>query len=328
MGEKKMVEKKMCGKMIVAVVVVLCAVSAQAWAQAYPSKPVRILVPAPAGGPTDVPGRIIAEGLSRLTNVRFVVENRVGAGGILAAEAVARAAPDGYTLFYANTSVLAVVPAIQVKVPYDPATFVPIGFVSNTPQVLVVNPKLPYKTLKELLAYAKANPGKINWASGGPGTLPQLTYELFKLETGFDATLIHYSGGDPALTAVMTGQADAMFTAASTRLRSGEVRGLALTGTERDPDFADIPTTAELGFPNVISMSGTGLVGPAGMPKDVAAFLNAKLNDLLKEPAIQSKMKALGLLPVGGSPEAFGAWANEQRRKWNRVVKESGAKIQ
>ena len=151
---------------------------------------------------------------------------------------------------------------------------------------------------------------------------------MFKLETGFDATLIHYSGGDPALTAVMTGQADAMFTAASTRLRSGEVRGLALTGTERDPDFADIPTTAELGFPNVISMSGTGLVGPAGMPKDVAAFLNAKLNDLLKEPAIQSKMKALGLLPVGGSPEAFGAWANEQRRKWNRVVKESGAKIQ
>lgn len=301
--------------------------SASGWAQAYPSRPVRILVPAPAGGPTDVPGRIIAEGLSRLTNGRFIVENRVGAGGIIAAEAVARSAPDGYTLFYANTSVLAVIPAIQVKVPYDPASFVPIGFVSNTPQALVANPKLPYKTMKELLAYAKANPGKINWASGGPGTLPQLTYELFKLETGLDATLIQYSGGDPALMAVVSGQADVMFTAASSRLRIGDVRGLALTAGERHPDAPEVPTTAELGLPNVTSTSGTGLVGPAGTPREIAVFLNAKLNELLKDPGVQSKMKALGLLPVGGTPEAFGVWVNEQRQKWTRVVKDSGARI-
>ncbi|MFM9967396.1 MAG: Bug family tripartite tricarboxylate transporter substrate binding protein [Burkholderiales bacterium] len=309
-------------------IIELSATPAQSWAQSYPTKPVRILVPAPAGGPTDVPGRIIAEGLSRLTNGRFIVENRVGAGGIIAAEAIARSAPDGYTLFYANTSVLAVVPAIQTKLPYDPASFVPIGFVSNTPQALVVNPKLPYKTMKELLTYAKANPGKINWASGGPGSLPQLTYELFKLESGIDATLIHYSGGDPALTAVVSGQSDVMFTAASTRLRNGDVRGLALTGSERHPDVPDIPTTAELGLPNVTATSGTGLVGPAGMPKDIAILLNAKLNELLKDPGIQAKMKGLGLLPVGGTPEAFGAWANEQRRKWIRVVKDSGAKIE
>ena len=317
----------MRGTVLAAAIVVLSGISMNVGSQAYPAKPVRILVPAPAGGPTDVPGRIIAEGLSRLTNGRFIVENRVGAGGILAAEAVARAAPDGYTLFYANTSVLAVVPAIQAKIPYDPAAFVPIGFVSNSPQALVVNPKLPYKTLKELLAFAKSNPGKINWASGGPGTLPQLTFELFRLETGIDATLINYSGGDPALTAVMSGQADAMFTAASTRLRNGDVRGLALTSTERYPDAPDVPTTAELGLPGVTATSGTGLVGPAGTPREIAAFLNLKLNELLKDPAVQSKMKALGLLPVGGTPEAFGAWANEQRRKWSRVVRESGAKI-
>jgi tripartite-type tricarboxylate transporter receptor subunit TctC len=314
-------------RVAVALAAVSIVVSAAGWAQAYPSRPVRILVPAPAGGPTDVPGRIIAEGLSRLTNGRFIVENRVGAGGIIAAEAVARSAPDGYTLFYANTSVLAVIPAIQVKVPYDPASFVPIGFVSNTPQALVANPKLPYKTMKELLAYAKANPGKINWASGGPGTLPQLTYELFKLETGLDATLIQYSGGDPALLAVVSGQADVMFTAASSRLRNGDVRGLALTAGERHPDAPEVPTTAELGLPNVTSTSGTGLVGPAGTPREIAVFLNAKLNELLKDPGVQTKMKALGLLPVGGTPEAFGVWVNEQRQKWTRVVKDSGAKI-
>lgn len=309
----------------------LCAAAlcfSGAFAQAYPSKPVRILVPAPAGGPTDVPGRIIAEGLSRLTNGRFVVENRVGAGGIIAAEAVTRAAPDGHTLFYANTSVLAVIPAIQAKVPYDPAAFVPIGFVSNTPQALVANPKLPYKTLKELLVFAKANPGKINWASGGPGTLPQLTYELFKLETKLDATLIQYSGGDPALLAVVSGQSDVMFTAASSRLRNGDVRGLALTAGERHPDAPDVPTTAELGLPNVTSTSGTGLVGPPGTPREIAVFLNARLNELLKDPGIQAKMKSLGLLPVGGTPEAFGVWMTEQRQKWARVVKDSGAKIE
>jgi tripartite-type tricarboxylate transporter receptor subunit TctC len=307
-------------------VAALCLAASGVQAQ-YPQKPVRIIVPAAAGGPTDIPARLVGDGLSRMTNQRFVVDNRVGAGGIIGAEAVARSAPDGYTLLYANTSVLAVLPAIQEKLPYDPATFVPIGFVANSPQALVANPKLPYKTVKELLAFAKANPGKINFASGGPGTLPQLTYELLKLETGINALLINYSGGGPALTAVMAGEADLLFDIVSTRVRNGEVRALAVTGESRHPDAPDVPTMAELGLPGMTSTSGNGLVGPAGTPRDVVTYLNTRLNELLRNPDVQAKMKGVGLLPAGGTPEEFGAWAADQRQKWIRVVKASGAKI-
>src|SRR5947208_8663194 len=150
-------------------------------AQTYPSRPVKLIVPSPAGGPTDVPGRLVAEGLGSIVGQRFVVENRVGAGGVIGAEYVARADPDGYTLLYANTSVLAVAPALQPKIPYDAAAFVPVGFVSNSPQLLIANPKLPVTTVKELVEYARANPGKLNFASGGVGSLPHLTFELFRM---------------------------------------------------------------------------------------------------------------------------------------------------
>src|SRR5215831_15148189 len=191
----------------------LVAAFALAQGIAYPQKPIRLIVPAPAGGPTDVPGRLIADGLSNLVGQRFVVENRVGAGGLVAGEYVSRAPADGYTLLYANTSVLAVNPALQgANMPYDPArAFTPVGFVSNSPQLLVGNPKLPYRTVQELVAWAKAHPGKLNFATAGVGTLPHLTYELFKMETGIDALNVPYSGGGPALTAVISGQADVLF---------------------------------------------------------------------------------------------------------------------
>jgi len=313
------------GRLILAA---LALAAVQAVAQPYPQKPVRLIVPAPAGGPTDVPARLIADGLSSLVGQRFVVENRVGAGGLLAGEYVARSAPDGYTLLYANTSVLAVNPALQgANMPYDPAkAFSPVGFVSNSPQLLVANPRVPYRSVQELVAWAKAHPGKLNFATAGVGTLPHLTYELFKMETGIDALNVPYSGGGPALTAVIAGQADVLFDLFSPRVKTGEVRAIAITGAERNADLPDVPTLAESGYPAVTSTSGTGIVAPAGIPKDIVAMLNAKLNELIERPATKAKMKSFGLVPKSGMPEEFAAWASRERERWTRVVKVSGAK--
>jgi tripartite-type tricarboxylate transporter receptor subunit TctC len=302
----------------------------EAPAQSYPQKPVRLIVPAPAGGPTDVPGRLVADGLSNLMGQRFVIENRVGAGGLVAGEYVSRSAPDGYTLLYANTSVLAVNPALQgANMPYDPAkAFAPVGFVSNSPQLLVANPKVPYRSVQELVAWAKKNPGKLNFATAGVGTLPHLTFELFKMETGIDALNVPYSGGGPALTAVIAGQADVLFDLVRTRVRSGELRAIAITGAERDPDLPDIPTLAESGYAAVTSTSGTGIVAPAGISRDIVTTLNARLNELIERPETQAKMKSFGLVPKSGTPEEFGAWAARERERWTRVVKLSGAKAE
>ncbi|HET7201303.1 MAG TPA: tripartite tricarboxylate transporter substrate binding protein [Burkholderiales bacterium] len=304
--------------------------AAQALAQAYPQKPVRLIVPAPAGGPTDVPARLVAEGLSGLIGQRFVVENRAGAGGLVAGEYVARAAPDGYTLLYANTSVLAVNPALQgANMPYDPAAaFAPVGFVSNSPQLLVANPRVPYKTVRELVAWAKAHPGGLNFATAGVGTLPHLTYELFRMETGIVALNVPYSGGGPALTAVISGQADALFDLVSPRVKSGELRAIAVTGPERHADLPDVPTLAESGYAAVTSTSGTGIVGPSGIPREVVAMLNARLNELIGRPEMQAKMKSFGLVPKSGPPEEFAAWAAQERQRWTRVVKLSGARAE
>src|SRR5467141_56627 len=299
-------------------------------AQPYPQKPVRLIVPAPAGGPTDVPGRLIADGLSGLIGQRFVVENRVGAGGLVAGEYVARSEPNGYTLLYANTSVLAVNPALQgANMSYDPArAFAPIGFVSNSPQLLVANPKLPYRSVQELVAWAKSNPGRLNFATAGVGTLPHLTYELFKMETGIQALNVPYSGGAPALIAVIAGQADVLFDLVSARVKRGEVRALAITGASRDADLPDIPTLAESGYPAVTSTSGTGIVAPAGIPREIVALLNSKLNELIERPETQGRMKSFGLVPKSGPPEEFAAWAAQERQRWARVVKQSGAKAE
>jgi tripartite-type tricarboxylate transporter receptor subunit TctC len=299
-------------------------------AQSYPQKPVRLVVPAPAGGPTDVPGRLVADGLSELLGQRFVIENRAGAGGLVAGEFVARSTPDGYTLLYANTSVLAVNPALQgANMSYDPAkAFVPIGFVSNSPQLLVANPKLPYRTVQELVAWAKKNPGKLNFATAGVGTLPHLTFELFKSETGIDALNVPYSGGGPALTAVISGQADVLFDIVGPRVRTGELRAIAVTGPERHADLPDVPTLAESGYPAVTSTSGTGIVAPAGIPREVVVLLNSKLNELTARSDTQARMKSFGLVPKSGTPEEFGAWASRERERWTRVVKQSGAKAE
>jgi tripartite-type tricarboxylate transporter receptor subunit TctC len=295
-------------------------------AQTYPTRPVKLVVPAPAGGPTDVPARLVADGLALIVGQRFVVENRIGAGGLVGAEYVARAEADGYTLLYANTSVLAVAPALQPKIPYDAAAFVPVGFVSNSPQLLIVNPRLPASTVKELVDYARANPGKLNFASGGVGSLPHLTYELFRMETGITAVHVPYAGGAPATTALMAGQADALFDLVRTRVKSGEVRALALTGELRDPDLPGVPTIAEAGYPAVTSTSFTAVVAPPGTPREIAALLNARLSEVHRSAEFQARMKGFGLVPKSSTPEELGAYAAREREKWARVAKASGAK--
>ena len=296
---------------VVTAAAVLLTATHEAPAQTYPNRPVKLVVPAPAGGPTDVPGRLVAEGLSNLVGQRFVVENR--------------AEPDGYTLLYANTSVLAVNPALQPKTPYDPDAFVPIGFVSNSPQLLIASPKLPVRSLKELVAYAKANPGKLNFASGGVGTLPHLTYELFRLEAGFSAVHVPYAGGAPATTALIAGQADVLFDLVRTKVRSGEVRALALTGGARDPELPDVPTFVESGYPAITATSITAIVAPPGTSREIAILLNTRLNELHAQPDFQARMKSFGLVPKASTPEELGAFAAREREKWVRVVKASGA---
>jgi tripartite-type tricarboxylate transporter receptor subunit TctC len=167
----------------------------------------------------------------------------------------------------------------------------------------------------------------VNWATGGIGTLPHLTYELLKLETGIEATAINYSGGGPALVAVQAGQSDVLFDILGPKVRSGEVRALAVTGASRVAELPDVPTMAESGLPALTTTSGTGLVGPAGVSRDIVVMLNSKLNELLKKGELTTRMKPMGLAPAGGSPEDFAAWANDQRQKWNRVVKEGGVKV-
>jgi len=299
-------------------------------AQSYPQRPVKVLVPAPAGvGPTDLPARIVTEALSGIMGQRFVVENKPGAGGVVAGEAVARAAADGYTLLYANSSVLAVNPALYKTMPYDTATaFALIGFATNSPQAFLVRPSLPVKSVAELLAYSKANPGKLNYASSGTGTLPHLTFELFKMESGLNAVLVPFAGGAPALTAVIGNQADFLIDLVTPRIKSGEVRPIVVTGEARHPDLPDVPTIAEAGFPSVTSTSWTGLVAPAATPKEIVTLLNAKLNQAVAMPEVRAKLAAAGLAPKSGTPEEFAAWAAKERVRWARVVQASGAKPQ
>jgi tripartite-type tricarboxylate transporter receptor subunit TctC len=324
-GGKSVFDRRVVAAALAVGVVALISSSA-ADAQAYPQKPVKVLVPAPPGSPTDLPARIVSDGLSELIGQRFVVENRPGAGGVVAGEAAARSAPDGYTLLFANSSVLAVNPALYPQMPYDTAAFTLIGFASNSPQAFLARPTLPVKHISDLLAYSAANPGKLNYASSGTGTLPHLTFELFKMKSGLNATLIPFNGGAPALTAVIAGEADFLIDLVTPRIKSGEVRAIAVTGETRHPDLPDVLTIAESGFPAVTSTSWTGLVGPAGLSPTIVAFLNAKLNEVVASANFRGKMTAVGLVPKGGTPEEFSAWAAQERERWAGVVKAAGVK--
>jgi tripartite-type tricarboxylate transporter receptor subunit TctC len=298
--------------------------------QSYPDKPIRLIVPAAPGGPTDVPARLVAQLLPKLGQPT-VVENRPGAGGAIGARAVATAAPDGYTLLVGNTSVLAVIPAVSVNAAYDPSRdFAPVAKVSESYQVLVVHPSFPINSVKELIDYAKANPGKLNYAHTGAGGLPHLTGELFKSNAGVDIVGVSYKSGGESVTATLGQQVHMTFegiTIVLPLIRDGKLRALAVTSATRTPLAPELPTMIESGVADYVVTTFNGVVAPAGTPGNILERLNATINQGLKTDEMQAAMTKLGAVSNLISPEAFGAFIAAETRKWSAVGKAANVKL-
>ena len=289
----------------------------------YPNRPIKIVVPAAAGGPTDVPARIASETLNAKFGQAVVVEHRAGAGGAIGARDVANATPDGYTLLAGNTSTLAVIPAVSKSAGYNPSKdFLPIIRITEGFQILVVNPDSPWKTLKDFIGFAKANPGKINYAHTGPGGLPHLAGELFMLRSGTKLTGVSYRSGGESSTAVLGKAVDATFENIAilrALIQSGKHRALAAQNRTRTPLLPDLPTMAEEGIPNCEANTFFGLVAPAKTPPDIVKKISDAMNEGLAKPEIQKTFAVLGSEPHANSPAEFAAYIAEQHRRWVEV---------
>lgn len=312
------------GMIVATLCVVGFALANAAAAQSFPDHPIRLIVPAGGGGPTDIPARLVSQILPKLGQPG-VVENRPGAGGAIAARFVAGAAPDGYTLLVGNTSVLAVIPATSASAGYDPITqFAAVAEVSESYQILVVNPASPWKSVGELVAQAKANPGKLTYAHTGPGGLPHLTGELFKSLAGVDILGVSYKSGGESVTAVLGRQVDMTFESITILLpliRSGQLRALAITSRQRTPLAANLPTMIEAGVPDYEVTTFNGIVAPAGTPTAIVNLLNSTINEGLRAKENQDVITRLGAVSNLGSPEQFAAFIAAQHRKWLQVAK-------
>jgi len=300
-------------------------------AQAYPAKPIRIIVPSPPGDGSDLMARAIGDKLALAWNTPVVVDNRMGAGGRVGAEAAAKAAPDGYTLIMGNAGSHGINAALYADLPYDiERDFAPITQVMRSPNVLVVSPSVPAANVRELIALFKANPGKYSYGSGGNGSSAHLSAELFKSMAGVDVVHVPYKGASPALTDVIAGRV-AMFIGnlppAMPHIKSGNVRALAVTTAQRSPLVPDIPTLAESGLPGFETVAWFGLLAPTGTPKPVVDKLQAEVARIVREPDIRERIAALGGEPVGNSPEAFSAIVKGDVAKWKKVVKDADVHV-
>jgi tripartite-type tricarboxylate transporter receptor subunit TctC len=306
-------------------------VAASAQTQTYPVKPIRMIVPFAAGGPADTMARLVAQRLSTGLGQSIVVDNRPGAGGTIGARAGAAAEPDGYTLIYGNTAAFVVGPAVYANVGYEPLRqFAPVALVAVSYNVLVVDPKLPAATVPALIAHAKANPGKINFASPGHGTPPHMVGELFKQRAGIDIVHVPYKGTAAALTDIMAGQVEMTFenpTVTVPLVQGGKLKALAVTGEARNPQIPSVPTMIESGLADFVSMSFTGLVVPAGTPPDIIKRLNAELRAGLDSAEMRTAMDKLGVIPRPGTPEDFRAFLAQETQRWRAVAKNAGIRI-
>ncbi len=302
---------------------------AAAHAQAWPTKAVRIVVPFAAGGPADALARFIAVKMSAELGQPVVIDNKGGAGGVLGANEVIRST-DGYSLLFASTGAVVIVPAMTPNPSYNPERdLVAIGQAVNTPSVAVVSSKSNFNKLSELVAYAKANPGKLNFASAGSGTSTQLGAELLKRDAGIFMTHIPYRGAAPATTDLIAGTADMMFAdvpAVISFIRGGQLKALALAAPTRSTALPDVPTTAEAGFKTVISGTWYGLMGPAKMPPEVVSRVNAALNKALQNPETATFFRTQGVLAAGGTPQDFSKFIQAESKKWGGLVKSAGIK--
>ena len=300
-------------------------------AAAYPTRPITLVVAFTPGGASDVLARILGRKLEQILGQPIVIDNRPGAGGNVAAEAVAHSAPDGYTLFTGNNAILATNAALYKKINFDPvADFAPIGLIGSQANILVVNPALPVRSMDELIALAKANPGKLNFASSGHGLAAHLAGELFKAEAKIDLVHVPYKGAAPALQDVIAGHVQMMFATASSvvsHIRDGKVRALGVTTLKRTAVMPEIPTIDELGLKGFDATSWHGLVAPAHTPKDIIVALHGALAASLDDPDVKKSLGDLGVDIMGGSPEDFSAYIKSEIPKWTAIVKASGARL-
>ena len=318
--------------MIASAATVMLALPLQAWPQAgYPSRTVRILVGFPPGQATDVVARAIAQKLTETMGQQFIVDNRAGAAGIIGSEQAAKATPDGYTLLMSSSGPLAVNPGLYSKLPYDPVKdFAPITVATTVPLFIVANPGFPPNTVNEFVTFAKANQGRISYASGGNGVTNHLAMELFKSTAEINLVHVPYKGGPPALTDLIAGQVAVMFETgpgALPHVRSGKLKGIAVGSLRRSSAAPELPTVAEAGFPGFEAVAWIALVAPAGTPPPIIARLHAEIVKMLNLPETKERFIALGAEPVGNKPEEFALYLKSEIAKWGKVVRDSGAKV-
>jgi tripartite-type tricarboxylate transporter receptor subunit TctC len=325
-------EENMIRRLLHATLVALLALSAVgALAQSYPTRSIRLVVPFPPGGTTDILAREVGERLSVSLGQPVVVDNRAGAAGNIGADLVAKSAPDGYTLLMGTVGTHAINASLYTKMPYDHVKdFAPVILVAGVPNVLEVTPSLPVNSVADLIKLAKDKPGQINFASSGSGTSIHLSGELFKTMAGVDMTHIPYKGSAPALTDLIGGQVQVMFdnlTSSLPQIKAGKLRAIAVTSAQRAQALPNVPTIAESGLPGFEASSWFGILAPAGTPPAVIARINADVDQWLKTADAKEKLLAQGAVAAGGTPEQFAAHIRAETEKWAKVVKVSGAKV-
>jgi tripartite-type tricarboxylate transporter receptor subunit TctC len=301
--------------------------TAAAFAQDFPAKPIRLIVPFPAGGPNDIIARIVGQRMSELIKQPVLIDNRGGQAGVLGTDAIAKSAPDGYTIGIVSASALAISPAME-KVAYDPQKdLVPVTLVVTVPEMLVVATNVPANNMKDLVALVKAQPGKLNFASSGQGSLPHLAGELFKLTARLDIVHVPYRGAAPAINDLLGQQVQMTFLDLPVilpHIKAGALRGIALGARERAPTARDVPTTAEVGMPDLLIENWYGMIAPAGTPEKIVAALNRIANEAMADPGVKSKLADQGLTAAGDTPEHFRGFIDSEIKKWAKVIKDAG----
>ena len=309
----------------------LALITSMLWAQSWPTKPVRMIIAFPPGGPTDLVSRVLSQKLSEQLGQQVIVDNKPGAGGNIAAELAARATPDGYTIFY-NTSAIVIGPALYGKVNYDTLKdFAPVLLTASVPMVLVVNPQLPARSVKEFVDLAKTRSGALNYSSSGTGTITHLASAMMSTQTGIQTQHIPYKGSAPGLVDLASGQTQFMIDTINTVLpyvRDNRLRGLAVTSAKRSPLLPDLPTLAEAGISGFEAAAWQGIVVPTGTPNEIVQKLNAEVNKALMHPDIRSRLAAQGADILGGTPAEYAAYLRSEMPRWAKAVKDSGAKAE
>ena len=309
--------------------VLLCGVTSAALAQSWPSRSMRLVIPFPPGGGADIAGRLVAQELSDALKQTVLVENRAGAGGTIAPDNVAKSPADGYSMVLAHVGGIAIAPHLYKSLPFDPVKDLsPVTLVVNALSVLVVTPALPVKTVRELVAHAKANPNQISFGSAGAGTDTHLAGELFKTMTGTTMVHVPYKGGAPAILDLIAGRVQLSFASVATALnhiQSGKLRAIAMTGGKRFEGLPNLPTISEAGVPGYEINNWYGIFVPTGTPGDIIQRLNAETIKAVQKPEVRTRLVAAGLEPMWNSPGEFSAYVRSETAKWGKIVRDSGA---